>query len=200
MRDGAVGMPVSPVLVAIILGLAVRNTFDALPAFDSGIEFARDRVLKTGLVVLGLQISLGSIGRIGADALPVVLICIVAALTIVALIARLTGVSARLGALIAVGTSICGCTAVVAAAPVVRARESEVCYAVACVALFGSVAMIAYPFVAHELFGGHPAAAGVFLGTAIHDTSPGRRRRNVVRAVLRQSGRSRVSDGHQARP
>jgi uncharacterized membrane protein YadS len=74
-------------------------------------------------------------------------------------------------ALIAVSTSICGITAIVAAAPVIRAREVEVSYAVACIALFGLIAMFTYPLLAHTLFSTRPQLAGIFLGTAVHDTS-----------------------------
>jgi uncharacterized membrane protein YadS len=56
-------------------------------------------------------------------------------------------------------------------APAIRARQSEVCYAITGVALFGTVAMLAYPFLAQALFADQPLAAGMFLGTAIHDTA-----------------------------
>src|SRR5690606_30102445 len=82
---------------------------------------------------------------------------------------RLLGLPRRLGTLIAVGTSICGITAIVATAPVIDADEDETSYAVATIALFGMVALFAYPFLAHALFG-DASAAGMFLGTAIHDT------------------------------
>lgn len=77
----------------------------------------------------------------------------------------------RLGTLIAVGTSICGNTAIIATGPVIGADDDEVSYAVGCVTLFGLLALLVYPWVAHGLFGGNPTLAGLFLGTAIHDTS-----------------------------
>jgi uncharacterized integral membrane protein (TIGR00698 family) len=75
-----------------------------------------------------------------------------------------------LGTLIAVGTSICGVSAIVATAPIIDADEDETAYAVACITLFGLLALMVYPFVAHEIFP-TPVQAGTFLGTAIHDTS-----------------------------
>jgi uncharacterized integral membrane protein (TIGR00698 family) len=70
-----------------------------------------------------------------------------------------------------VGTSICGNTAIVAVSPTIGAKEEETSYAVACITVFGLFAMLVYPFVAHWLFGGDPLAAGLFIGSAVHDTS-----------------------------
>ena len=64
-----------------------------------------------------------------------------------------------------------GTATIVATAPAIGAREDEVSYAVGCVTLFGLLALVSYPFVAHELFAGDARAAGLFLGTAIHDTA-----------------------------
>ncbi|MEQ8206244.1 MAG: putative sulfate exporter family transporter, partial [Woeseia sp.] len=81
------------------------------------------------------------------------------------------GLSRQLSGLIAVGTSICGCTAIVATAPLIRAREAEVSYAIACITVFGLVAMFCYPYIGHWLFADQPAMAGLFLGTSIHETA-----------------------------
>ena len=77
----------------------------------------------------------------------------------------------RLGLLLAIGTAVCGCTAVVAMSPVIRARHAETAFAVTCVVLFGCIAMLLYPWVAGISLPASPVHAGIFLGTAIHDTS-----------------------------
>jgi uncharacterized integral membrane protein (TIGR00698 family) len=77
----------------------------------------------------------------------------------------------RLGTLIAVGTGICGATAIVATAPTIGASDEEVSYSVACITLFGVLAMLSYPFAAHWIFGGDPFRAGLFLGTSVHETA-----------------------------
>lgn len=79
--------------------------------------------------------------------------------------------SRQLSGLIAVGTSICGCTAIVATAPLIKAEEAEVTYAIACITVFGLAAMFFYPLLAHYLFADQPALAGLFLGTSIHETA-----------------------------
>jgi uncharacterized integral membrane protein (TIGR00698 family) len=163
--------PVSEISVAIVLGLAVRNTVGLPAVYERGLRLCGRDVLRAGIVLLGLRLSLGAVGRIGLAGLPVVLGCIAAALVCVTWVNRALGLPRRLGSLIAVGTSICGVSAVVATAPVIDAEEDEVSYAVACVTLFGLLALFTYPFVAHALFGPDPRAAGLFLGTAIHDTA-----------------------------
>ena len=119
----------------------------------------------------GIRLSFGMIADVGYSAVPIVIACIGSALLVVSALTRWLGVSARLGTLIAVGTSICGATAIAAAAPCIKAKSQEVCYAIACVALFGLVGMLAYPFFANWAFGGSSLKSGLFLGTAIHDTA-----------------------------
>jgi len=83
---------------------------------------------------------------------------------------RRLGLPPRLGTLIAAGTSICGVTAIVSTAPAIEADEREVAYAVANVVAFGLFGMLVYPYFAHALLG-RSESVGLFLGTAIHDTS-----------------------------
>ncbi|MFZ5831681.1 MAG: YeiH family protein [Planctomycetota bacterium] len=162
--------PVSPILVTVLLGLIVRNVAGLPKVYEQGLRLCVRRVLRVGIVLLGLQLSLSSLGSISAAALPIVVCCIVAAIVLVTWLGKLVRLPARLATLIAVGTSICGVSAVVATGPVIEAEDEEVSYAVACVTLFGMVALFCYPFLAHALFG-DARQAGIFLGTAIHDTS-----------------------------
>ena len=83
---------------------------------------------------------------------------------------RKLGLPPRLGMLIAAGTSICGVTAIVSTAPAIEADEREVAYAVANVVAFGLFGMLTYPYLAHAVLGSSETI-GLFLGTAVHDTS-----------------------------
>jgi uncharacterized integral membrane protein (TIGR00698 family) len=122
-------------------------------------------------VLLGIRLSLGEVGAIGLQSLPIIIGAVTAALLIVTYLSRKLGLTGRLGTLLAVGTSICGATAIVATAPAINAKDDEVAYAVACVTLFGVVAMLVYPFAAHWMFAGDPFASGLFLGTSVHETA-----------------------------
>ena len=168
---GAGSIPVSPILVAILGGLAVRNTIGLPAVFERGLQLCMKRVLRIGVVLLGMQLSLIAVGEIGLVALPLVVVCIVIALGVVRLVSRALALPERLGTLIAVGTAICGNTAIVATAPVVGASEEETSYAVGTITVFGLLALVIYPFLSHALFAGDGFAAGIFLGTAIHDTA-----------------------------
>ena len=163
--------PISAIMVTILLGLVVRNVAGLPTAYEAGLRFAVRRILRLGIALLGLGLSLLAVGQIGVSALPVVLGCIVCALILVTWLSRLVGLPPRLGSLIAVGTSICGASAIVATGPAIDAEEDEVSYAVACITLFGMAALLAYPYLAHWLFAGSAEQAGLFLGTAIHETS-----------------------------
>ncbi|HUO09612.1 MAG TPA: putative sulfate exporter family transporter [Phycisphaerae bacterium] len=162
--------PVSPVTVAVLLGILLRNTVGVPKAYEAGLRFCIKSVLRLGIVILGLTLSVKAIGSEVVAGLPVIVCCIATALLLVTFINRALGLPRRLGTLIAVGTSICGVTAIVATAPIIDADEDETAYAVACITIFGLLAMITYPFLAHEIFA-TPTQAGTFLGTAIHDTS-----------------------------
>ncbi len=163
--------PVSPILLAIILGLVVGNVVSLPDAFAAGLKWCAKLVLRLGIVLLGLRLSLAAVGLIGLTALPLVLVCVTGALVLATVFGRWLRIPRRMASLIAVGTGICGVSAIVATAPSIDAEDDEISYAVACIALFGLVALFVYPFVAHSMFDGSAKAAGLFLGTAIHDTS-----------------------------
>ena len=115
-------------------------------------------MLRFGIILLGLRLSLAAVGELGLAALPVIVGCIAVALVAVTWINRALGLPRRLGSLIAVGTSICGVSAIAATAPVIDAEEDEVSYSVACITLFGLLALFCYPLLAHGMFGGDAEA------------------------------------------
>ncbi len=163
--------PLSPILLAILLGLLVRNTLGMPQAYERGLQLCLSRLLRIGVALLGFRLSLSALGSIGLFAVPIALGSIVAALVLVTLVSKRVGVPTRLGTLIAVGTAICGNSAIVATAPVIGATEDETSYAVGTITAFGLLALVTYPFIAHTIFGGNSQFAGYFLGTAIHDTA-----------------------------
>jgi uncharacterized integral membrane protein (TIGR00698 family) len=174
VAHGAIGLPpvsLSPVLYAVLLGMLWRNTLGVPAWATEGLQWAMQRLLRTGIALVGLRLTLAGATAIAATAFPVAMGCLVTALVTGILVARLFGVPRRLGILLAIGTAVCVCTAVVAISPVIKAKHAETAFAVTCVVLFGCLAMLFYPWVAGEFFSASPVHAGVFLGTAIHDTS-----------------------------
>lgn len=168
------GMPKSPVsgvMMAILIGMLVSNAIRLPAAIQPGVRFSLVRILRLGIILLGIRLSLAEAGAIGLKSLPVIIVTVTSALWLVTWVARRAGLTARLGTLIAVGTGICGATAIVATAPTIGARDDEVSYSIAVITLFGVLAMLVYPFAAHWLFAGDALQSGLFLGTAVHETA-----------------------------
>jgi uncharacterized integral membrane protein (TIGR00698 family) len=164
-------LPISPVMIAVVLGMLWRNTLGVPRFATEGLEWVMRGLLRTGIALVGLRLTLSGATAIAASALPVAVICICVALIGAAVICRVFAVPPRLAVLLAVGTAVCGCTAVIAVAPAIRARNDETAFAITCVVLFGCIAMLTYPSLAGQFFAAQPLYAGVFLGTAIHDTT-----------------------------
>ncbi|MGA0398657.1 MAG: YeiH family protein [bacterium] len=163
--------PISPVMLAIIIGILVSNLISIPKSCDAGLIFSGKKVLSFGIVLLGFQLSLSDIFTAGLEGIPVVLGCIITGIIFTIFLSKLLGLPKNLGILIAVGTSICGVTAIVATGPIIRAKREEIAYAVSVITVFGILATIGYPYLANHLFENDPTRVGYFLGTAVHDTS-----------------------------
>jgi len=174
LAHGAAGLPkfpLSPVMCAVLLGMLWRNSVGVPSWATRGLQWTMHRLLRVGIALVGLRLTLAGATAIALTALPVALCCLTVALLVGAGIVRALAVPRRLGLLLAIGTAVCGCTAVVAVSPVIRARHAETAFAVTCVVLFGCIAMLCYPWIAGHFLAASPLHAGIFLGTAIHDTS-----------------------------
>ena len=172
---GLIGNPlfsksISEILIAVLLGLLVGNLLPLRQEIRAGAKFALNRLLRLGIILLGLRLSLQDVAAIGLAALVLVIICISAALALAYVAGRLFHVPPKLAALIGVGTAICGNTAIVATAPVLEANEEEMGFAVATITLFGLLAVIFYPLIG-PLIGLSDRAFGLWAGTAVNDTS-----------------------------
>jgi uncharacterized integral membrane protein (TIGR00698 family) len=167
----ATGGAVSAILAAIVLGALWRNVARLGSWADAGVAFAGSTLLVTGIALIGLRLTLGVLAGVSLTAVPVVIACVAIALIATMAAGKMLGVAPGIRRLLAAGTAICGCTAIIAVAPIVRARPQDVGIAIACVVLFGSLAMLGYPLLAHAFFGGDVASAGMFFGASIQDTS-----------------------------
>lgn len=161
----------SYIMTAIVIGLLAGNVAAIPSSFAPGISFCLTKLLRLGIIMIGVRLSIFDAARIGAWGIPIVLICVVTGLVLTTYFTRLLHLPDRLGTLMAVGTSICGATAIVATAPAIGAKDQEVAYAVANITVFGIIAMLVYPYLANVLFAGNVVMIGLFLGTAIHETA-----------------------------
>ena len=163
--------PISPIIIAILLGSIASNSIKRIQSYTDGYLFSIKYLLKLGIIFLGIRLSISDILIYGSQGLFVIIPCIVISIFIVKKFRDHFQVSDNLSLLIAVGTSICGATAIVALAPVINAKKEEISYAIANITIFGLIAMFLYPLLAFTVFDDNSLAVGLFLGTSIHETA-----------------------------
>jgi uncharacterized integral membrane protein (TIGR00698 family) len=164
------GAPV--MLFALLLGMAL-NFLSAEGGCKPGIEFTARTVLRLGVALLGLRLTLGQIAALGWK--PVVLVIVVVTVTILLsiVVAGMLGFNRLFGLLTGGATAICGASAALALAAALPAhpqKEKATLFTVIGVSALSTLAMIAYPMLA-KLFHLSPLQAGVFLGGTIHDVA-----------------------------
>ena len=163
--------PISPIIIAILLGSIASNSIKRIQSYTDGYLFSIKYLLKLGIIFLGIRLSMSDILIYGSQGLFVIIPCIVISIFIVTKLRDYFQVSDNLSLLIAVGTSICGATAIVALAPAINAKKEEISYAIANITIFGFIAMFLYPLLAFTVFNDNSIAVGLFLGTSIHETA-----------------------------
>ncbi|MBI1219942.1 MAG: putative sulfate exporter family transporter [Rhodobacteraceae bacterium] len=160
----------SPLILAILVGMAGHNIVGTPAAAKAGVKFSLRRILRAGIVLLGLQLTLHQVAAVGPVGVALIATALVATFTFTTWLGHRLGVEAGLAQLIAAGTSICGASAVIATNAVTRAGDEDVAYAVACVTVFGSLSMVLYPLLGGLLpLGAH--GYGLWAGASIHEVA-----------------------------
>jgi len=160
----------SPLMLAILLGMLVRNTVGRPERSRAGLAASLRTPLRLGIILLGLQVTLGEILSIGWSGILILIFAVGATFVFTLWLADRLGVPRGLAALIAAGTGICGASAIVAANTVTRQSDEAMAYALATVTLFGTVAMFGYPLLAPLL----PLDAkgyGLWTGASVHEVA-----------------------------
>jgi uncharacterized integral membrane protein (TIGR00698 family) len=163
--------PISTAMIAIIIGIVLGNIFKIRQGFLLGLDFTQKYILKLGIICLGIQLKPFEFLKFGTIAVPLIIVCIISVLIVVKLLIKRLKISTRMAYLISIGSTVCGTTAIMATAPVIKANKGEVAYAIANMTVFGIISMLIYPYFANIYFNGDPLSVGLFLGTAIHETS-----------------------------
>jgi len=163
--------PISTAMIAILLGIFFGNAFKVRDGFQKGLDFTREYILKLGIIFLGFQLKPFEFLSFGKIAIPLIVICIISVLIVIKFLIIKLKIPTRMAYLISIGSTVCGTTAIMATAPVIKANKNEVSYAIANITLFGILSMLLYPYFANFYFDGNSLFAGLFLGTAIHETS-----------------------------
>ncbi len=160
-----VGAPVFAILVGMALSFLPRPA-----VLEHGIRFAGKYILQYSIVFLGFSLDFGVVLRVGVQSLAVMVFTLSAAFLTAYLTGRGLGLDRNLTILIGVGTSICGGSAIAAAAPVIGADEKDVTYSISTIFLFNVIAVFLFPVLGH-LMRMSADGFGLWAGTAINDTS-----------------------------
>jgi uncharacterized integral membrane protein (TIGR00698 family) len=158
----------SPMILAILIGIAFHNVVGTPAIAKAGVTFSMRRLLRIAIILLGLQLTITQVIEVGGRGIGIIAATLLATFAFTVWMGKLLGVDRKLAQLIAAGTSICGASAVIATNTVTNAHDEDVAYAVACVTVFGSVAMFSYPLLP-GLLHLDPHAFGLWTGASIHE-------------------------------
>ena len=160
-------------VIAIIAGMIVTMFWDHTGKAAPGIKWTSRVILQTAVVLLGFGMNLGVIFQTGKQSLPIIICTITTSLIIAWILQKALKVPANTSILVGVGSSICGGSAIAAAAPVIGADDDEIAQSIAVIFFFNVLAAIFFPIlgkaIGFDTVNGE--SFGIFAGTAINDTS-----------------------------
>ncbi|MBY9080264.1 YeiH family putative sulfate export transporter [Paenibacillus sp. HN-1] len=155
-------------VIAILLGMGWRGIFGMPAGAEEGAAFAGKKLLRYGIILLGMRLNLSDIAHAGFKVFLLVILQIAFTLAVMLGLARLLKLDPGVGLLTACGTAICGAAAVAAISPQIKANDEETATAVATVALLGTVWTFVYTLSLPWL-GLSSAGYGVFAGASLHE-------------------------------
>jgi len=161
---------ISALMLAILLGMVIRNTVGMHPSLQPGIKFSMRRLLRLAIMLLGFQLSLHQIWQVGGVGFLIVATTLVCTFLFTVWLGKLLGVDPKLTELLAAGTSICGASAVVATNTVTDGTDEDVAYAIAVVTALGTASVVLYPLASVAM--AMPASSyGLWAGSSIHEVA-----------------------------
>jgi len=159
----------SPIILAIVIGMAFHNIVGTPSFAKPGIAFSLRRLLRFAVILLGFQLTLTAIAEVGARGLLIVAITVITTFTFTVWMGRNLGVDRKLSQLIAAGTSI-GASAILATNTITDAPDEDVAYAIASITFFGWIAVFAYPLL-QGLLRLDSQTYGLWSGASIHEVA-----------------------------
>jgi uncharacterized integral membrane protein (TIGR00698 family) len=159
---------ISALMLAIVLGMTIRNTVGVPSTMQEGIRFSMRRLLRLAIMLLGFQISMSQLWQVGGLGFLIVVATLVCTFFFTVWLGRRLGVCPKLTELIAAGTSICGASAVVATNTVTEGSDEDVAYVIAVITALGTASILLYPIAAVAM--GMPSPSyGLWTGASIHE-------------------------------
>jgi uncharacterized integral membrane protein (TIGR00698 family) len=157
------------VLWAIVLGLAISNTVGVPELFRAGVA-TYEFWLKAGIVLLGSRFLLGDILKLGGVSLVLVAIEITGAIVFMTFLGRVFKLKPKLTSLLAVGSAVCGVSAIIATKGAIEADDEDSSFSIAAILALGALALFTFPLIGHFL---HLSdrAYGLWAGLAVDNTA-----------------------------
>lgn len=162
---GAEALHLNYVLIAIILGMIIKNTVHVPDVLKPGIGLTRP-ALKVGIVIMGSLYSLRELTRLGLNSLIIISVFVVGTAMLVLWLAGRMKVDSSIAGLMACGTGVCGVSAIIAAVPIVKAKGEEIAYAIGTILIFGVGCLFLFP-VLGSIFNLSDNQFGAWAGTGI---------------------------------
>jgi uncharacterized integral membrane protein (TIGR00698 family) len=157
------------VLWAIVFGLMVSNTVGVPRICRAGVD-TYEFFLKIGIVLLGVRFLLGDIVKLGGVSLVCVVLELALAIVVMTALGRWFRLSPKLTSLLAIGASVCGVSAIIAAKGAIDADDEDASYAIAAILALGAVSLVVFPLVGRAL-GMSDHAYGLWVGLAVDNTA-----------------------------
>src|ERR1700723_1810838 len=157
------------VLWAILFGIVIANTVGVARIFRSGVA-TYEFWLKVGIILLGARFILGDVLKLGGISLGLVFIAFAFSLTFMTWLGRTFNLGPQLTTLLAVGSSVCGVSAIIATQGAIDADEEDSSTAIAAILALGALSLFTFPLIGHALhMSDH--AYGLWAGLAVDNTA-----------------------------
>lgn len=155
------------ILIALLLGIVIGNLIKIPQTFQSGIGFTSGKLLELSILFLAFSINYTHIAALGASSFAIIGLMVFSMLLLTFYLSRKANCPGATGWLVGFGTTICGSSAIAALAPSVKKNEDDVAISMAVVNLYGSMGMIALPFILQS-FQMNTTQLGLLIGGTLH--------------------------------
>lgn len=157
-------------VMALILGMILHPVLEKIPQTSAGVKFVSSKILKLGIILMGVTLSFSQVLMVGKYALMLMAFTLLTAFGGGRILGKIFKVNWKLSSLLSASTAICGGTAVATLGPAIEAEDRDIAYAISATFLFDILTVILFPWIGHML-GLSDTSYGLWVGTAVNDTS-----------------------------
>lgn len=157
-------------VLALVLGMILHPVLEKIPQTSAGVKFVSTKILKLGIILMGITLSFSQVLMVGKYALLLMVFTFLTSFGGGRILGRIFKVNWKLSSLLSASTAICGGTAVATLGPAIEADDRDIAYAISATFLFDILTVIIFPWVGH-MIGLSDTSYGLWVGTAVNDTS-----------------------------